>query len=374
MAEFPTLADIFEPIEGKSGTEANAQMRRWYTGTRQLPGAAPSEALTIVDDVIAPTSADVIVDTEGQAPADDLQIIKTDSTHDGMILSLRAANPDRVITVRATGQLNGITLWNRAELYVLSTIERLILQRDGNMWREARGIGLALATDSELTLENTDMAARASQLASLYFRTATLEGGIASLRPTSADAGKIPMVDSVGGFELSGAISTINNRIDSTDNSVAVSQQVMHVQDQKAQGTAGGTATAGAFRIRDLNTVVKNTISGASLANNQITLTTGKYEIDVVCPGYYINRTRARVYNITDSKAEITGTNDFTHTSVAGSVKIHGFMEFNEAKTIEIQQLSQGSQSTNGLGLPMGDVLTGFGVEVYTNVTIRRIA
>lgn len=181
MAEFPTLSDIFEPIEGKTGTEANEQMRLWYAGTRQLPGAAPSEAITIVDDVIAPTSADVIVDTEGQAPADDLQIIKPDSTHDGMILSLRAANPDRVVTVVATGQLNGITLWNRAERYVLSTTEQLVLQRDGSMWREVRGIGVALADDQNLTLENTEEAARASQLASLYFRTATLEGAVAAL-------------------------------------------------------------------------------------------------------------------------------------------------------------------------------------------------
>lgn len=183
MAEFPTLADIFEPVEGKSGTETNKQMRLWYTGTRQLPGATPSEAITIVDDVITPTSADIIVDTEGQAPADDLQIIKTGSTHDGMILSLRAANPDRVVTIIATGQLNGITLWGRAERYVLSTTEQLVLQRGGNMWREIRKI-TPFANDSELTLDNTEMAVRASQMASMLSRTKTLEEAITALKGT----------------------------------------------------------------------------------------------------------------------------------------------------------------------------------------------
>ena len=42
----------------------------------------------------------------------------------------------------------------------------------------------------------------------------------------------------------------------------------LHIQDQKPQGTYGGTFTAGAWRTRDLNTVLTNTITGASLAAN----------------------------------------------------------------------------------------------------------
>lgn len=366
MAEFPTLEDIFEPIEGKSGTEANEQMRKWYTGTRQLPGAAPSEPVSIVDDVIAPTSADVIVDTEGQAPADDLQIIQTGSTHDGMILSLRAANPDRAITVRATGQLNGITLWNRGERYILSTTERLVLQRDGNVWREVRGIGLALAADSELTLENTDMAARASQLASLYFRTATLEGGIASIRPTSADAGKIPMVDSVGGFALSNAIA---DRID-------ISQQVMHVQDQKPNGTHGGSFAGGnVWRVRDINTVIENTIPGSSLANNQITLPAGRYEIHVEAPAYAVGANQAALYNVTDVKY-YQGINSMANVSYNGfSLSVaNKTLSISSATVFEVRHIGQ-STSTAGFGPSMGVFgLTITGNEIYTNVFIRRLA
>lgn len=47
---------------------------------------------------------------------------------------------------------------------------------------------------------------------------------------------------------------------------------VLVVQDQKASGTGGGAATTGAWTTAVLNTSVINTIDGASLASNKITL------------------------------------------------------------------------------------------------------
>ena len=58
----------------------------------------------------------------------------------------------------------------------------------------------------------------------------------------------------------------------------------LHIQDQKPQGTHGGTFTSGAWRTRDLNTVLTNTITGASLATNQITLPAGKYYVEADVP------------------------------------------------------------------------------------------
>lgn len=48
-------------------------------------------------------------------------------------------------------------------------------------------------------------------------------------------------------------------------------------EDQKANGTAGGTASTGAWTPRTINTSVSNTITGVSLASNQITLPVGTY-------------------------------------------------------------------------------------------------
>ena len=53
----------------------------------------------------------------------------------------------------------------------------------------------------------------------------------------------------------------------------------LHVRDEKAANTPGGTFTASAWQKRDLNTVKTNQISGASLASNQITLPAGTYHV-----------------------------------------------------------------------------------------------
>ena len=47
---------------------------------------------------------------------------------------------------------------------------------------------------------------------------------------------------------------------------------LLHVRDEKATNTGAGASSAGTTHTRDLNTVVTNEISGASLGSNQITL------------------------------------------------------------------------------------------------------
>lgn len=55
--------------------------------------------------------------------------------------------------------------------------------------------------------------------------------------------------------------------------------QFMVVEDQKSNGIGGGTMSAGAWYTRDLNTVISNTITGASLSSNRITLPSGTYYV-----------------------------------------------------------------------------------------------
>ena len=47
---------------------------------------------------------------------------------------------------------------------------------------------------------------------------------------------------------------------------------LLHVQDKKAQNSNGGQYATGSFQKHDVNTVVTNEITGASLASSQITL------------------------------------------------------------------------------------------------------
>jgi hypothetical protein len=55
---------------------------------------------------------------------------------------------------------------------------------------------------------------------------------------------------------------------------------LLHVRDEKSNGTAGGGSTSGSYETRTLNTVMTNEVSGASLTSNQIILPSGTYFIN----------------------------------------------------------------------------------------------
>ena len=79
---------------------------------------------------------------------------------------------------------------------------------------------------------------------------------------------------------------------------VAVGQKtkLLHMRDEKANGTQGGTFTSGSWYTRDLNTVVTNEINGASLSSNQFTLPAGDY----VTLGGLINHRLGRIAEVGD--------------------------------------------------------------------------
>jgi hypothetical protein len=83
----------------------------------------------------------------------------------------------------------------------------------------------------------------------------------------------------------------------------------MLVQDQKANGTNGGTSVVGT-QTRVLNTVVNNTIYGASLASNQITLPAGTYRIKARAPVGSIDGNQAVFFNVTDTTSYFGSSND----------------------------------------------------------------
>lgn len=162
---------------------------------------------------------------------------------------------------------------------------------------------------------------------------------------------------------------------DAVADDLAASQQMLHVRDEKPSGTAGGAATAGAWRTRDLNTVVTNTIPGASLAGNQITLPPGKYLVHATAPAYGVNGVIARISDVSGSNQEILGTPGYAVSSTYGAwqsrSEVNGIFIITESITFELQQKVGITRGTNGLGASLGipDVN-----EIYSEVIIRRIA
>lgn len=150
--------------------------------------------------------------------------------------------------------------------------------------------------------------------------------------------------------------------------------QVIHVRDQKAAGTNGGTFTSGAWRTRDLNTTLVNTISGASLATNQVTLPAGTYEVIASAPSVDTNGHQARIYNVTGAATLINGTTAFNSgAGTSAASLVFGRFTLTATSLIELQHACQTTAATTGFGV--GNTLVGMkAFEVYGDLFITKVA
>lgn len=143
-----------------------------------------------------------------------------------------------------------------------------------------------------------------------------------------------------------------------------------HAQDEKPSGTTSGVSLSG-VNIRVLNTVVTNTISGASLATNQFTLPAGTYIIDATAPCYGANANKAYLYNITDATNSLLGTSNVNAAAVGvvSFSRVLGSLTIASSKTFELRHWIQ-TAIANGLGNPATTGQT----EIYASVFIQKIA
>lgn len=148
-------------------------------------------------------------------------------------------------------------------------------------------------------------------------------------------------------------------------------KQVFHVRDEKADNTQGGGFTSGAYRTRTLNEVKTNTISGASLASNQITLPAGTYWIEAIAQAWNVDLNKLRLYNTTSSTTLIVGINDQHQPTVntGGHAMLRGQFTLSATSALELQHRCSTTSSTAGFGLKcnFGDV------EVYADVVIWKV-
>ena len=148
----------------------------------------------------------------------------------------------------------------------------------------------------------------------------------------------------------------------------------MHVQEKYTNGTSAGTITAGAFRTRVLNSVIKNDISGASLSSNRVTLPAGDYYIDlssIIDIGTATFAVKTRIYDVTNATTLINGeglgagltagTRQYLTANAKGFVTVASPIE------IEVQHYC----SVNG---SFGSATSLGGIdEIYANLIIKKI-
>jgi hypothetical protein len=104
---------------------------------RELPGGAAEETRIIASGAITPQRAVVAVDTEDQAPADDLDVVNPTHHPPGRLLLLRAVDQVRPVTVRhAQGGPGEVHLAQGLALTLQQPRTWLVLLRRGDVWHE----------------------------------------------------------------------------------------------------------------------------------------------------------------------------------------------------------------------------------------------
>lgn len=239
------------------------------------------------------------------------------------------------------------------------------------------GIGDALVTDVDITIDIEDAGANGldtgSEATSTTYAVWLIEHDdgdtVAGLLSTSFSSPTMPT--DYTNKRLVGNV--YNDSSDDFSYLIAYTPSMLQyliVNDTKTSGTGGGTFEQDAWRTRTLNTVQCNSIIGASLASNQITLPAGTYLIEASAPAFVANAHQSKLYNITDSADAVLGTSENAREPnfVYNRSFVVGVITIAAEKVFEIQHYCATTGATTGFG-----VASGIASEVYTVVKVTRL-
>jgi len=142
----------------------------------------------------------------------------------------------------------------------------------------------------------------------------------------------------------------------------------MLLKDAQSTGISAGSSISG-VQTRVLNNQVSNTITGASLATNTITLPPGTYRINGSVPGYKVNSHHAYLYNVTDAEISIVGTSELSNSTSPSQTRsiIHGKLILASITQFQVRHATELAVTSLGLGAPAGGT-----AEVYTTIDIVK--
>lgn len=145
---------------------------------------------------------------------------------------------------------------------------------------------------------------------------------------------------------------------------------LLHLQDQKAAGTNGGSSTSGSWETRTLNTEVTDEI-GSTLSSNTFTLPAGTYWIEASAPARNADPHQIRLYNVTDAAAVVYGTSEMSNTTNPSVTRsfINGRFTIAGAKTFRLEHRVTASSATTGYG----EANNFGGTEIYSDVRVWKL-
>lgn len=145
---------------------------------------------------------------------------------------------------------------------------------------------------------------------------------------------------------------------------------LLHLQDQKASGTNGGSVSTGSWLTRTLNTEVVDEI-GSSLSSDQFTLPAGTYEALILAPAAgSCGGNKAKLRNITDSTDILIGTNTTSLSSGSSISVVSGRFTIAATKTFEVQHRFSSFVADVGFGAAASFSVS----EIYADVKVWRIS
>ncbi|WP_419768587.1 phage tail protein [Arcobacter sp.] len=146
----------------------------------------------------------------------------------------------------------------------------------------------------------------------------------------------------------------------------------LHIQEQKPSGIDNGNGSA-YLESRDLNTIITNNIDGASLSNRVITLPAGSFLISASATAGNCMLHRINLYNITDERIEIVGTQQRVTTSNEAAQSDSNIkpslVTLTDSKNFRLDHYRTLFPTSGNLGFAIGDG----NVEIYAEVQIWKV-
>lgn len=173
--------------------------------------------------------------------------------------------------------------------------------------------------------------------------------------------------------DVGNALDQLAERVDDLEGAGGGGNPFAILADEKAAGTAGGSAGAATWNARDLNTERSDIGNIVTIASNQFTPIAGTYRIHASAPLHQTGAGRLRLYNVTGAASVTEGQNAYIGASDDGAMAATLDDEFtaNGTDAYRIDHYSASAQATNGLGILLN---VGGAVETYLVIYLEKIA
>lgn len=144
---------------------------------------------------------------------------------------------------------------------------------------------------------------------------------------------------------------------------------IMRVRDDRAAGVSGDTAVATTWATRTLNAVAVNSISGASLSSNVVTLPAGTFRYAGTAGAAQTGSHQAQLYNVSDGTVIDYGTTEFAGTGISVQTRSTLRGQFTIAAPKQISLRHWASAAGN-----FGTYAATGGTQVYAELIFEKVA